>query len=75
MQPFVVLGTLTAAALLVMLNSPALLHSASASPSHLALLPLTWALFFGIALAMQACPSRLHLHLTLSRSLHSTKCR
>ena len=52
MQPFVVLGTLAAAALLVLMNSPALLQSASAIPSHLALLPVTWAFFFGLALAL-----------------------
>ena len=52
-QPFIVLGTLAAAALLVLMNSPALLQSASATPSHLALLPVAWAFFFGLALALQ----------------------
>lgn len=52
-QTFVVAGTLCAAALLVLMNSPALLQSASATPSHLALLPVAWTFFFGLALALQ----------------------
>ena len=52
-QPFVVLATLSGAALLALMNSPALLQSAKATHSHLALLPIAWVLLFGIALAMQ----------------------
>eukprot|EP00892_Ulva_mutabilis_P002875 jgi/Ulvmu1/12589/UM092_0019.1 len=52
-QPFIVAGTVAAAALLVVVNSPSLLHGTPGAASHLALLPLAWVLCFALALVLQ----------------------
>lgn len=56
MQPFIVAGTIAAAALLVVVSSPALLQGTPGAASHLALLPVLWVFFFALALVLQACP-------------------
>lgn len=53
-QPFIVAGTVAAAALLVVVSSPALLQGTPGAASHLALLPVAWVFCFAIALVLQA---------------------
>lgn len=67
MQPFIVAGTIAAAALLVVVSSPALLQGTPGAASHLALLPVLWVFFFALALVLQACPppASLLLHRSL----------
>lgn len=72
LQPFIVAGTIAAAALLVVVSSPALLQGTPGAASHLALLPVLWVFFFAIALVLQARPPPPSLPPPLPLCFHTT---